>query len=124
MQDIKDSDDIVNVNVLPSRQRVIECDIHAAVAVLDVEYHGVSAHFAPMLDDADTVVAAGHDARQVDGPYFKVLRYGDGFLDDRRLQNTGHQDLLSSLQVVPRTISIRLANCFCQFTRSEVGCPL
>jgi hypothetical protein len=111
MQEMSELGHIVNVNVLPSGKRVIERDIHAAVAVFDVEHHGISAHFAPMLDDADTVVTARHYTRKIDGPYFEILRYRDRFLDDRRGQNAGHQNLLSSLQIVRRTISVRLANC-------------
>jgi len=42
-------------------------NVHAAVGIFDIEDHGVAADFAPVADDADSVVAGGHDACEVDG---------------------------------------------------------
>ncbi len=41
----------------------VERNIHAAIAVLDIKHHGVAAHFAPVADDADPVIAGRHDAQ-------------------------------------------------------------
>src|SRR5215468_5893265 len=102
--------DVANVDVLASGKRVFERDIHAAVAVLDIEDHGVAADFAPVLDDAYPVVTSGHHAGQIDCAYFEILRDANGFLDDRRRQNSGHDDLLAGLQVVAGPVAVRLTD--------------
>ena len=51
---------------------MLEGDVYAAVAVLDIEDHGVTAHFPPVFDDANAVVARRHHPSEIDGPYFKV----------------------------------------------------
>src|SRR5215475_10279706 len=91
---------VANVDVLASGERVVERDVYAAVAVLDIEDHGIAADFAPVLDDAYPVVTSGHHASQIDCAYFKILRDRNGFLDDRRRQNSGHDDLFAWFQVV------------------------
>ena len=55
-----------------SQQRMIERNVHAAIAVLDIEHDGIAADFAPMLDDANSMIAGRHDSGQIDGPNFKV----------------------------------------------------
>ena len=53
-------------------QRMIEGNGHAAIAVLDIEDDGVAAHFAPVLNDANSMIAGRHDSREINGPHFKV----------------------------------------------------
>ena len=72
MQEVNELGQIVEGAAVASEQRMIEGDGHAAVAVLDIEDDGVSAHFAPVLDDANSVIAGRHDSREIDGPHFKV----------------------------------------------------
>ena len=103
---------------------MVERNIHAAIAVLDIENHGVAAHFAPVLDDAYPVVTSGHYAGQIDCAYFKILRYRNGLLDDRRRQNSRHDYLLTRLQIVAGLVAIGLTDRLSQLARSEVGCPL
>src|SRR5215813_15407886 len=110
--------------MLTSGERMIEHNVHAAVAVLDVEHYSVAAYFAPVLDDPDAVVDACHQASEVDGSDFKVLRHGNRLLDDGRCQNAGNKDLFSGFQIVGGAIAISFANRFSQLARSEVGCPL
>src|SRR5579862_1220053 len=115
---------VMNVDVLASGERVIEGDVDAAVAVLDIENNGVSAHFPPVLDDPYPVVTAGHNAGQVDSPDLEVLGNGDRLLDDRSGQDARNDDLFASSQVVPGAIAVRLADGLSQFAGSKVGCPL
>ena len=51
---------------------MIERNGHAAIAVLDIEDDGVAAHFAPVLDDANSMIASRHDSGEIDGPHFEV----------------------------------------------------
>ncbi len=110
--------------MLPPGQRMVERDIHATVAVLDIEHHGIPADFAPMFDDAYPVVTSGHHAGQIDCAYFKILSHRNGLLDDGRRQNSRHYNLLARLQVVARPAAICLTDRLRQFARSKVGCPL
>ena len=76
---------------------MLEGNVDAAVGVLDVEDDGVAADFAPVADDAESVVAGGHDAGEVDGADFKIFGDGNGFFDDGRGKNSGDGDLLAGL---------------------------
>ena len=66
-----------------AEQRVLEGNGDAAVGVFDVEDYGVATDFAPVADDAESVIAGGHDAGQVDGADFEVFGDGNGLLGDR-----------------------------------------
>ena len=57
---------------------MLEGNVDAAVGVFDVEDHGVAADFAPAANDAESVVAGGHDAGEVDGADFEIFGDGDG----------------------------------------------
>src|SRR6266446_5049068 len=59
--------DVVDVDLMLAEQRVLEGNGDAAVGVFNVEDYGVAADFAPVADDAESVVAGGHDAGQVNG---------------------------------------------------------
>src|ERR1022692_943091 len=73
---------VVNVDLMLAQQRMLEGNIDAAVAVLNIEDHGVAADFAPVADDAHSVIAGRHHAGQVDGADFKIFGYRNGFLED------------------------------------------
>ena len=72
MQEVNELGQIVEVRCVSSQQRMIEGNGHAAVAVLDIEHHGVAAHFAPVADDANAMVAGRHESSEIDGPHFKI----------------------------------------------------
>ncbi len=83
-----------------AEQRVLEGDGDAAVGIFDVEDDRVAADFAPMLDDAESVIAGGHDAGQVDGADFEVFGDGNGFFGDGRGEDSGDDYVLVGLQDV------------------------
>ena len=91
---------VVDVDLVLSEQRVLEGDGDAAVGVLDIEDYGVAADFTPMLDDAESVIAAGHDAGEVDGADFEVFGNDDGLLGDGRGEDSGDDDVLVGLEDV------------------------
>src|SRR5215475_13058549 len=99
---------VANVDVLASGERMVERDVYAAIAVLDVEDHGIAADFAPVLDDAYPVVTSCHDAGQVDGANLEIFGDRDRLLDDGRRQDSWHDQLLPCLQVVTGAVAIRL----------------
>ena len=98
--------------VMRSEQRMIEGNGHAAIAVLDIEDDGVSADFAPVLDDANSMIAGRHDSREIDGPHFKVTLYRNRLLHDRRGQQSGNDHRLASLQerAVEISVGLRIAS--------------
>ena len=51
---------IMEIGMMAAQQRMIKRNVDDAVAVLDIEDHGVSAHFAPVLNNPDSVIAACH----------------------------------------------------------------
>ena len=65
--------------VVAAEQRVLEGNVHAAIAVLDIEHHGVAAHFAPAADDPYSVVTGRHESGEVHGPHFKIRGTGTDF---------------------------------------------
>src|SRR5215469_17020038 len=73
---------IADVDMLPAGQRMVEGNVDAAVAVLDIENYGIAPHFTPVLDNAYAVVASGHHAGQVNGADFEIVGDRDGLLDD------------------------------------------
>ncbi len=90
----------MDVDLVLAQQRVLEGNGHAAIGVLDIEHDGVAADFTPMLDDADSVVAARHHPGQVDGADFKVFGNSDGLLGDRGGQDSGDDDVFVGFQEV------------------------
>src|SRR5580658_6103498 len=62
-------------SVVLAEQRMFERNIHAAVAVFDVKYHGISANFAPVADDPYSMITAGHEARQINGANFEIASH-------------------------------------------------
>jgi hypothetical protein len=81
---------------------MLEGDGDAAIGIFDVEDDGVAADFAPMLDDAEAVIAGGHDAGQVDGADFEVFGNGDGFFGDGRGEDSGDDDWFVGFENVRR----------------------
>src|ERR1700733_13887029 len=83
-----------------AQQRVLEGNVDAAVGILDVEDHGVAADLAPVLDDAESVIAGGHDAGQVDGADFEIFRNGNRLLGNGGRENPGDDDIFVAVQDV------------------------
>ena len=88
---------VVNVDLMLAEERMLEGNGHAAVGIFDIEDYGVASDFAPVADDADAVIAGGHDAGEVDGADFKIFGYGDSFFDDGCGEDSGDGDLLAGL---------------------------
>src|SRR5690349_20041656 len=75
-------------------KRMIEWHTERTVAVLDVEYHGVSADLVPMLNDLAPFCAARHCASQIDRTDLFVFSHWDRVLDYRlRLDRRDQQGL-------------------------------
>ena len=91
---------VVDVDLVLAEQRVLEGNGDAAVGVLDIEDDGVAADFTPVLDDAESVIAAGHDAGEVDGADFEIFGNRDGLLGDGRGEDSGDDDVLVGLENV------------------------
>ena len=79
---------------------MLEGNVDAAVGVFDVEDYGVAADFAPVADDAESVIAGGHDAGEVDGADFEIFGNGNGFFGDGRGQDSGDDDLFVGFEDV------------------------
>src|ERR1035438_4575285 len=65
MEEVNELGQVGNIVALPAGQRVVEGDVDDAVAILDVEDDRVAADFAPMADDAQSMIAARHHPGQV-----------------------------------------------------------
>ena len=115
VQEVDELWQVVNIDLVLAEQRMLERNIHAAVGIFNVEDNGVASDLAPVADDADPMVAGGHDAGEIDGADFKIFGDGDGVLDDRRRQNSGDGDLLAGLKNVPGAISVQSADGVRQF---------
>ena len=102
VQEVDELRYVVNVDLVLAEQRVLEGDGDAAVGIFDVEDDRVAADFAPVPDDAESVVAGGHDAGQVDGADFKVFGDGDRLLGDGRREDSGDDDVFVGFQNVGR----------------------
>src|SRR5271169_2947580 len=89
VQEVNELGDVVDVDLVLAKERVLEGDVDAAVGVFDVEDYGVAADFAPVADDAESMVAGGHDAGEVDGADFEVFGNRDRLLGDGRWQDAG-----------------------------------
>src|SRR5579864_5559574 len=123
MQEANELGHVVDVDVVLAEQRVFERDGDAAVGILDVEDYGVAADFTPVSDDAESVVAAGHDAGEVDGAHFEVFGDGDGLLDDRGGEDSGDDDVLVGFQNVGGTVGVGVANGIGQFGGGQIRSP-
>src|SRR5580698_1199218 len=110
VQEVNELGQIVNVNLVLAEQRVLEGNGHAAVGILYVENHGVAADFTPVADDAQAVVAGGHDAGQVDGADFEILGDGDRLLDDGRGKNSGDDDIFVGFEDVGSAVAVAVAD--------------
>ena len=102
VQEMHEFRDVMQVDVVLAEQRMFPGNGHAAVGVLDIEDDRVAADFAPVADDAESVIAAGHDAGEVDGADFKVFGDRDGVLDDGRGEDSGNDDVFVVLENVAR----------------------
>src|SRR5580692_3738291 len=102
MHEVHELGHVVNVNLVLAEQRMLIRNVDAAIGILDIEDDGIAADFAPMLNDADAVIAGGHNSSEVDGAYFEIPGNGDGVLDDRRRENAGDDDLLVGFKDVRR----------------------
>jgi hypothetical protein len=110
VQEVNELRQIVDIHLVLAEQRMLERNVHAAVGILDIEDHGVAANFAPVANDANSVIAGRHDAGQVDRADFKILGHGNCFLDDGRGENSRNGDLLARFQQVTRAVPIRAAD--------------
>src|ERR1035441_7838011 len=97
MEEVNELGQVGNIVALPAGQRVVEGDVDDAVAILDVEDDRVAADFAPMADDAQSMIAARHHPGQVNGADFEISCNWDRFLYNYGFENSGDDDLLSGL---------------------------
>ena len=100
VQEVHELRYVVNVDRMLAEQRMLEADRHASVGIFNVEDDGVAAHFTPVLDHADAVIAAGHESREIDGADFEIFRDRDRLFGDRSRDDAGDDDLLVVLENV------------------------
>src|ERR1700678_1781217 len=125
VQEVDELRQVVNINLMLAEQGIFVGDGYAAVGIFDIEDDGVAADFAPVADDAKSVVAGRHDSGQVDGADFKVFGYGNGFLDDGSRQDSGDGELLTGFQdVAGAVLSVGVANGIGKFRGGQVCGPL
>src|SRR5579884_1792617 len=111
---------VVNVGLMRPEQRMFERDVHRPIAVFNVENNGVAAGLSPSFYNLDSMVARCHEAGQVNGTDFEVLLYGNGLLDDRRIENPGNSEFLSGFQERAMEIGISAMDRFREFRGSEI----
>src|SRR6266568_7669684 len=104
-----------DVVLLAGGEWMIEGNVDDAVAVLDIKHHGVAADFAPATNNAQAAIATGHHAGQVDGAYFEVLGNGYGFLYNRRVQNSGDDQLFARMEEGSLAAVVGLADGIAEF---------
>src|SRR5580692_4670771 len=121
MQEMDELRQVVNVDLMLAEQRVLEGNGDAAVGIFDVEDYGVAAYFAPVADDAESVVAGGHHAGEVDGADFKIFGDANRLLGDGRGEDSGDGDLFAVFQDVARAVAIYMADRFGQLRRSQIS---
>ena len=85
---------------------MLEGDVYVAVAIFDIENDGVAAYSAPVTNDAESVVAGGHDTGEVDGADFKILGDRNRFFDNGCGKNSGDGDLLACFEDVAGAVAI------------------
>ena len=90
------------------QQGMVERDGYASIAVLDIKDDSVSAYFTPVFDDANSVIAGGHDAGQIDCTHFKShAATGTDFSTiGRHGQQSGNDHRLAGLEECTFEISI------------------
>src|SRR5580693_5806458 len=110
VQEVDELGQVVDVDLVLAEQRMLEGNGHAAVGILDVEDYGVAADFAPVADDAESVIAGRHYAGEVDGADLKIAGNGNRFLDDGRGQDSGDGDLLAVFQDVAGAVAVYSAD--------------
>src|SRR5260370_1956139 len=99
--------DVVNVDLMLAQERMLEGDGDAAIGVFDVEVDRITSYFAPVADNAKSVIAGGHDAGQVDRADFEVFGDGDGLLDDGRGENSGNDYVFVGFEDIGSMVSVR-----------------
>src|SRR5580693_8327722 len=124
VQEVHELGQVVNVDLMLAEQRMFEGDGNAAVGIFDVEDDGVAADLAPVADNAEPVIAGGHDAGEIDGADFEIFGDGDGVLDDGCGEDSGDGDLFAGLENVAGAIAVGGADGVGQFARSEIACVL
>src|SRR6202161_1276296 len=92
MQEADELGNVVNINFVLAEQRMLEGNVDAAIGIFDVEDYGVAADFAPVADDAESVVAGGHHSGEVDGADLEISGDGDGLLGDGRGEDSRDDD--------------------------------
>jgi len=124
VQEADELGQVVDINLMLAEQRMLEGNGHAAIGIFDIEDDGVAANFAPVADDAESVVAGRHDSGQVDGADFKISGDGHGFFYDGRRKNSWNRDLLAVFQNVAGAgaivFSVGAANGFGQLARRQI----
>ena len=95
---------------LSGGQGVIKSDVYDAIAILNIENHGIAANFAPVADDAHPVIAASHHSGQINRAHFEISCNRDGFLYNWRSENSRDNDLFTGLQENSLAIVIGFAD--------------
>src|SRR6202140_4501362 len=72
MQEANELRQVGNIVALSGGQRVVEGDVDDAVAILYVEDDRVAADFAPMADNAHSMIAARHHPCQINRADFEI----------------------------------------------------
>ena len=121
VQEMDELGQVVNVHRMLAQQRMLESNVHAAVGVFNVEDDRIAADFAPVADDAQSVIAGGHQTGQINGADFKIFGDRNRLLGDGRGENSGDGDLLPGLEKVGVGFSVRGADRLGQFGGSEKG---
>src|SRR6185295_4154114 len=109
---------VMEIRLVTAEQRVFEGNGHAAIAVLDIEYHRVAADFTPVADDPNAMIAGRHQPRKVDRPHFKITLCWHRLLHDRRGQQPWNNHRLASLQKRATEIAVSGSNRFSQLAGS------
>src|SRR5271156_421419 len=120
MQKAHELGNVVNINFVLAEQRVLEGNVDAAIGIFDIEDYGVASDFAPVADDAESVIAGGHYSGEVDGADFEISGDGNRFFDDGRGQDSGDGDLFAVFQDVAGAVVVYLTNRFGELRRSQI----
>jgi hypothetical protein len=124
MQEVNKLRQIGNIVALSGGEGMVKGDVDDAVAILDIEDHGVAANFLPMADDAQPVIAAGHDSSEINRAHFKISCNWHRFLYNGGFENSGDNDLLSGFKESSLKILIGGTDGFGEFSRGEELCAL
>ena len=124
MQEVNKLRQIGNIVALSGGEGVVEGDVDDAVAIFDIEDDGVATDFLPMADDAQSVIAAGHDSGEINRAYFKISCNWHRFLYNGGFENSGDNDLLSGFEESSLEILIGVTDGLGEFGRGEEFCAL